>query len=137
MTSPGLTAFPLADETASVTLNGSGNGQVSITPGQPARGGGVGSGRNSGLSWSVTAVAVSVATNVSEASCSVYVSYGIQAATQNEFQGQTATGSTGDTDTVTATLRPGDWITAVWSGGDPGSLATMRVYGTVTPPGVA
>jgi hypothetical protein len=134
--------FQLTDETVSVTLNGSGNGQAVITPGAPSPGGGVGVGRNSGLTWDVIGVAVSVAplaghsAPVNQAQCSVYLSYGIQSATPNDFQGQTATGSTGDTDTLTATLKPGDWITAVWSGGDAGAIATLRVLGTVNPPGV-
>lgn len=135
MTTP-ISPYPITDS-VSVILDGSGDGTARITPGQPAQGGGVGAGRNSGLTWNVTGVAVSVSTNVSEASCSVYLSYGIQSASQNDFQGTTITGSTGDTDTVTAQLRPGDWLTAVWSGGDAGSVATMRVIGTVNPPGVS
>ena len=131
-----LQPYQLTDETASVILDGSGNGQVSITPGAPSKGGGVGVGRNSGLTWDVTGVAVSVTTQVKESQCSVYLSYGILDASSASFQGQTATGSTGDTDTLTATIRPGDWITAKWTGGDAGAVATMRILGTVNPPGV-
>ena len=108
-----------------------------ISPGQPgAPGSGVGASRNSGLTWNLSGVAVSVATNNAEASCSVYVSYGIQSATPAELQGTTQMGSTGDTCTCTATLKPGDWITVVWTGGDPGAVATARIFGSVTPPGV-
>ena len=130
-----IASYQLTDETATVTLDGSGNGQVSITPGAPSPGGGVGVGRNSGLTWDVVGVAVSVATSENQAQCSVYLSYGILDYSSASFQGQTATGSTGDTDTLTATIRPGDWITAVWTGGDPGAVATMRILGTVNPPG--
>jgi hypothetical protein len=132
---PGVQPYQLTDETATVTLDGSGNGAVSITPGAPSPGGGVGVGRNSGLTWDVVGVAVSVSTNAKESQCAVYLSYGIMDASHASFQGQTATGSTGDTDTLTATIKPGDWITAKWTGGDPGAIATMRVLGTVNPPG--
>ena len=125
------------NENASVTLDGSGNGTARISPGQPgAPGSGVGAGRNSGLTWDLAGVAVSVATNVSESEAACYISYGIQSNGPQDFQGQTQQGSTGDTCTVTASLRPGDWVTVKWTGGDPGEIATMRVFGTVNPPGV-
>jgi hypothetical protein len=126
--------YPL-NENATVILNGSGNGTARISPGQPgAPGSGVGAGRNSGLLWNVSGIGVSVATNVKEAQASAYISYGIQSAGPDDFQGQTQTGSTGDTCTVNATLRPGDWVSVTWAGGDAGAVATMRVFGTVTPP---
>jgi hypothetical protein len=124
------------DESVTTVLNGSGNGTAIISPGQPAApGSGVGAARYSGLAWEVAAVAVSVATNVAEAQASVYVSRGILASGAANFQGQTAQGSTGDTCSLSATLIPGDWITVTWTGGDAGSLATMRVTGSVTAPG--
>jgi hypothetical protein len=138
----GPTSYQLADETVSITLNGSGNGPARISPGQPSPGGGVGASRNSGLTWTVTGVAVSVqplpghTVPVNEAQASAYISMGIQANGPNEFQGQTAQGSTGDTCTLAQTLRPGDWITVIWTGGDAGAIATMRVIGTVNPPGM-
>lgn len=133
MTSP--SAYNL-DEYATVTLNGSGGGTARISPGQAgAPGSGVGAGRNSGLLWNVDAVSVNVATAVAQAQASLYVSYGIQSNGPNDFQGQTPTGSTGDTCTLGVTVRPGDWITVIWTGGDPGAIATMKLFGTVTPPG--
>jgi hypothetical protein len=128
--------FPIPDF-ATVILNGSGNGTARISPGQAGSpGSGVGAGRNSGLTWSVTGVAVKVATNVKEASADAYVSYGIQSTGQEAFRGQTQTGSTGDTCTMNETLRPGDWITVTWANGDAGAIATMTVFGTVNPPGL-
>lgn len=122
--------------TGAITGQG-GNGIARISPGLPgAPGSGVGASRNSGLTWNLAGVAVSAATNQAEASCSVYVSYGIQSATAADLQGTTQMGSTGDTCTCTATLKPGDWITVVWTGGDPGAVATARIFGSVTPPGV-
>lgn len=126
------------NESFTVTLNGSGNGTARISPGQPAApGSGVGASRNSGLLWNLSGIAVSVATNVAEAQAQAYISYGIQSNGPGDLQGQTQEGSTGDTCTVTATLRPGDWVTVSWTGGDAGQVATARVFGTVTPPGVA
>jgi len=129
--------YPL-NEQVTITLNGSGNGTARISPGQPgAPGSGVGAGRNSGLTWTLQGVAVSVSAPVTaDAACSCYISYGVQSSGPQDLQGTSQTGSTGDTCTVTASLRPGDWITCIWTGGDPGHYATMRVFGSVTPPGV-
>lgn len=125
------------NESVSIKLDGSGNGSARISPGQAGSpGSGVGASRNSGLLWSLAGVAVSVLTNTNEAQASCYISYGIQSAGASDFQGTTLSGSTGDTCTVTATLRPGDWITVTWQGGDPNATATMRVFGSVTPPGL-
>jgi hypothetical protein len=123
-------------ENASVVLDGSGNGTARISPGQAGSPGcGVGASRYSGLTWDVTGVYVSVATNAAEANATCYVSYGIQSVNPADGQGTTITGSTGDTCSLSATLRPGDWVTVKWTGRDAGALATMRVFGTVNPPG--
>src|ERR1700691_1726944 len=117
-----IPAYPL-EASATVVLNSSGNGTAKITPGQPDPGGGVGVGRNSGLTWDISAVAVNVAplpgnsVPVNQAQCSAYLSYGIQSAGPADFQSSASTGSTGATDSLSATIRPGDWITAVWTGG--------------------
>jgi hypothetical protein len=137
MTNPSPAPYQLDGVVATVKLNGSGNGTAKITPGAAgAPGSGVGAGRQSGLSWDIIGVAVQVATNVLEATANCYISYGIQSAGQADFVGQTQTGSTGDTGSFTAHLLPGDWITVVWTGGDANALATMRILGTVNPPGV-
>lgn len=132
-----LSPFPI-NESVSVVLDGGGNGTARITPGQVARGrsGGVGAGRNSGLSWDLTAVNVSVSTFTNDASAVAYISYGIQSSSQADAVAQTASGSSGDTATLTAHLIPGDWLTVVWTGGDVGAVATMRLTGSVNPPGV-
>lgn len=128
--------FPL-NESVSIKLNGSGNGTARISPGQPgAPGSGVGASRYSGLEWNLQGVAVSAGFTAAQAQASCFISYGVQSAGPQDLQGQTQTGSTGDTCTVTATLRPGDWVTVSWTGGDANAVATMRVFGTVTPPGV-
>jgi hypothetical protein len=130
-----VASYPL-NESVSVTLDGGGNGRARISPGQAgAPGSGVGAGRNSGLSWDLQGVYVSVASNTLEAEATCYVSYGVQSNGPADGQGTTIQGSTGDTCSITASLRPGDWVTIVWAGGDIGAVATMRVFGTVNPPG--
>jgi hypothetical protein len=137
MTTPvTLQPYQITDS-VSVVLNGSGDGTASITPGQPATGGGVGAARSSGLTWSLSGCYVSVTTNTKEAAAVTYITYGIQSFGHQDAVGDTITGSTGDTGSFTATLRPGDWITTVWTGGDAGSVATMKILGTVNPPGVS
>lgn len=139
MTTPAFTpdAYPIPDQ-AQVKLDGSGNGTAVITPGQAgAPGSGVGAARNSGLLWNVTGVSVSASSSASDAKASVFISYGILSSTQADFLGQTATGSSGDTCSVNVSLKPGDWITVKWTGGTPGAIATMRVTGTITPPGMS
>jgi hypothetical protein len=126
-------------EAVTVKLDGSGNGTVRWTPGlRPtgANAGGASPGRNSGYQVAMTSVAVSVVTNTAEATAKTYISYGIQSNSAYEFIGQTQLGSTGDTCSITATLRPGDWITTVWAGGDANAIATMTIQGSATPPGV-
>src|SRR6266568_4621969 len=113
-------------ENVQVRLDGSGNGQVKLSP--------YGA-RNGGLSWGVDAVAVSVETQVLEALCSVYVSYGVIQADPTTLVGTTVTGSTGDTCGVGQDIRPGDWVLVKWFGGDAGKIATARITGTVYPPG--
>jgi len=106
--------YPLNQQTT-VLLNASGNGIASCGP-QVVR-----------QHWQPTAAAVSVATNVSEAQCSVYYGTTVGSGT---FLGQTAKGSTGDTCGIAGIdLPPGAQIWAEWKGGDPGSTATMVVQG--------
>jgi hypothetical protein len=104
------------DTSASCVLDENGNGTASAGPGLP------------GVSWdSGAGVAVSVTTNANEALCSVYL--GIAPA-PGSLQGTTSTGSTGDSTTTTKKVWPGQSLIAVWTGGDPGSVATMAISGT-------
>ena len=112
--------FPL-NESASVKLDGSGNGTVKISP------------SSAKLHWFPTVASVKVSTNVAEAQCRIYVG---PSATDPNFVDGTLNGSTGDsTDRVSgyevnATRDPAIW--AVWTGGDPGAQATMNLSGTAT-----
>lgn len=125
MTSTSETITADLNENAQVILDGSGNGLARISPHGT---------RYSGYTWQPINLYVSVSTNVSEAQATAYVSYGIQSSTPNDAIGQTATGSSGDTCGMTQNLKPGDWITVKWNGGDPGAVATMRVTGQATLP---
>jgi hypothetical protein len=143
MSSPAI-PYPLVGEQAIVTLDGSGNGTARWSPGAAGSpGSGVGAPRNSGYTVTVIGVAVSVAPApgnpaiVNESLCSVFLSWGIQSATASDFVGQTFTGSHGDTCGISQTVKPQDWITAKWTGGDAGAIATMRILGTANPPGTA
>ena len=102
---------------ATITLDGSGNGTAKVGP-LTAR-----------ENWQPQIASVSVATNAAEAACKVYVG---PAATAAYFLDGTLSGSTGDsTDRVSAAPCPhGYWVWAVWAGGDPGAVATLRVTGT-------
>lgn len=110
------------DEQVTITLNGSGNGTASITPPGP----------RTAPRWDIQNVYVSAATNVLEAQATIYVSRGIKSTTVFDSRGQTATGSSGDTYAVGFTLRPGDWLTAVWTGGDANAKATMTIKGSIS-----
>ena len=100
---------------AYTTLDGNGNGTAEIGP------------LSSGEIWENLTVAVKVATNANEATCSVYAG---AAATPGYFAGATTWGSTGDSTTNLGTVRVGGSVFAVWEGGDPGAKATMTVTGT-------
>jgi hypothetical protein len=80
--------------------------------------------------WQPSAAVVSVATQTKQAQCSVYVGTSVQDGT---LQGTTATGSSGDTCGFAGLdIQPGNRIWAVWTGGDPGSTATLVANGTRT-----
>lgn len=100
---------------AYVTLDGNGNGTAYTGPLSP------------GEVWSGLTVSVSVATNVNEATCSIY---GGAAATPGYFADATTWGSTGDSTTNVGTIRVGGNVFAVWTGGDPGARATVTITGT-------
>jgi hypothetical protein len=104
-------------ESIPVTLDGSGNGTAQLGP------------QGKGEVWHPANAHVSVSTNIDEAQCRVYVG---DQPTANNFRDGTLSGSTGDsTDRVGADeVRLGRFVWAVWSGGDPGSTATLNVTGS-------
>lgn len=103
-------------ENASVTLNGSGAGTARVGP------------LSAREIWYPDSVSVSTnqTTIVSDAQCQIFV--GDQAIQQN-FRGSTFTGSSGDSETLTGTVKTGQYVWAVWTQGDAGALATVVVIG--------
>lgn len=107
----------LAGVFGQVTLNASGNGTAKVGP------------LTEREVWSPTMAYVGVTTNVKEALCSIYVGHDTSAPYQVDT---TYTGSSGDSTGRVAgkTLRQGNFIWAVWTGGDVGATATLTVNGT-------
>lgn len=106
------------NESRYVVLDGSGNGTVGLGP------------ISARETWSPSNVHVqtNVRPVVNEATCVIYVG---STATANNFRDSTFSGSSGDSsDRVSAdTVRCGDKVWAVWSGGDAGAQATLAVTG--------
>lgn len=103
---------------ANITLDGSGNGIASIGP-VVAR-----------EHWQILSAAVKVATHNLESRCSVFVGTTAQSGT---FFGTSFTGSSGDTFSLgNIDIQSGMQVFAQWTGGDPGALATLTLFGTYT-----
>lgn len=116
MTSVGPAPFPGGAQYASTTLDASGNGTAQVGPARVRE------------HWQVQAVGVAVETQAAQATCSVYIGTAVGA---TSFVGNTTTGSSGDTCGCGGIdIQPGQFIFAVWEGGDPGSVATATVFGT-------
>lgn len=110
------------NEAASVTLDGSGNGTLKMTP------------FGGGATWQPTLAAVKASSHVLEAQCRIYVG---PSPVDQYFVAGTLSGSTGDsTDQVGgySVDTHGSALWAVWTGGDAGAQATMSVNGTETIP---
>lgn len=109
---------PLPQAFANVTLDGSGNGVAQLGPTRVRE------------HWQPKFASVKVATNVNEATCTVYYGNTISSAT---FVDASITGSTGDICGFgDVDLQPGMFVFAQWIGGDPGAIATVAVQGTYT-----
>lgn len=106
---------------ASVTLDGSGNGTVQLGPSIP------------GVSWTPATVAITV----NPVSATVVSQFGLYNGNlqPGNFIGGTYTGDSNSTDVSAVTLHPGNVLTGVWSGGNPGATATMTITGTQSIPG--
>lgn len=107
---------PTTGATYSATITaGGGTGTAQLGPSFPRE------------SWRVSVASVSVATGTLEAQCKI---------SQGAYAGQTfidgtTWGSTGDsTSNFSAPVYVGSQVFAVWTGGDPGALATLTLTGT-------
>lgn len=111
--------------TASVKLDANGNGTAQIGPSHTRE------------VWRPTLVSVNAneaaGTITDEASCKVYC--GSVIASFSYVDG-TLSGSTGDSTASVAgqALYPGQYVSAVWAGGDPGAQVSMNITGTRTVP---
>jgi hypothetical protein len=103
-------------QSAGVQLDASGNGIASLGP------------LSAREKWQPTNVSVSVASNAKEAQCQIYVG---DIVAQQYSLGLTFTGSSGDAFTgLSATVKCGQKLWAVWSGGDANANAVVQVTGT-------
>jgi hypothetical protein len=113
------TTANLRPATATVVLDGSGNGTAKIGP------------LNAREVWSPANVHVSanIGSVTNEAACIVYLG---PSATAPYFRDGTLSGSSGDvTDACNAdVVNVGDFIWASWVGGDAGVTATLTVTGS-------
>lgn len=107
-----------------VKLDGSGNGTVRIGPSVR------------GQVWTLTVAAVVTSTagvpTAAVPQCTVFI--GAQPTNDNLIDG-TFTGSLNATGAVAGhPITAGNYIYAVWSGGDPNSTATLSIFGTYSEP---
>ena len=109
-------SLPL-NENVQIAMNASGNATLTIGP------------QNVYQVWQISGISVSTSTANSVASCSVYQGSG----PNGQFLGGTYNASQ-NSGSFGITLYPGQTICAVFTGGDPGSVATMAVIGTVNVP---
>ena len=114
-----MTRVTLA-QSAVVTLNASGNGTAQLGP------------INAREHWYPQAVAVKTnqapSSIVKEAQCKVYLG---PDASDPYFRGGTLSGSTGDStgDVTGSVLDAGEYVWAVWTGGDAGAQGRVAVSG--------
>lgn len=113
-----MRSFPLIAGN-SVTLNGSGNGTVSIGP------------TNAFQTWKPSNAACSVSSNSNEP---VFVLYNGPSTDPATRIGGSYTGSNDNTDLSDIVLYPGTVLTGQWIGGDPGATATLSLTGTIEVP---
>jgi hypothetical protein len=109
-------SVPLND-TVTVVLDGSGSGTAKVGP------------ISAREVWRPAMAHVSVSTNTTEATCSVFVG---DAAIAANLRDATFKGSSGNaTARVNADIvKVGSYVWAQWTGGDPGATGTLNVTGT-------
>ncbi len=112
------TVVPLR-QYAQVVLNGSGAGTAKVGP------------LSARETWSPTSASIQCSTTVNEATCNVYAG---STATQPDYVDASFAGSSGDSTSRVSgtTIYCGQYVWAVWTGGDPGATATLTVTGSRT-----
>ncbi len=110
-----MPTLPLS-EAAFVTLDASGNGTARIGPAAH------------GVTWKPTVVAVRTSTSTLSPQCRIYAGDRV---TDGNFIDGTFTGQQNSTDAIAGqVLLLGQYVFAVWVGGDIGAQATLTVTGT-------
>jgi hypothetical protein len=104
------------NESVPIVLDGSGNGMARLGP------------VSHGEAWNPATTSVKVSTNTLEAQCRIYQG---DSPTDRNFIDGTLSGSTGDsTDRAEGPIRMPNAVFAVWTGGDAGATATLRIIGS-------
>lgn len=102
------------DDAASGTLDDNGDALIRIGPPHP------------GVMWTVTTAAVSTNSNERIPNCRLYR----DAVNESHFLGGTVNGSQDSTE-LNEVLHHGNALYAHFTGGDPGRIATLSVFGTM------
>jgi hypothetical protein len=106
---------------ASVVLSGAGAGQVQLGP------------VLAGVTWSPSSVAVKVTPTSLTVVSQFYLYFG--AAADANFIGGSYTGDVNSSGITVPDMHPGQVLTGVWAGGNPGATATLTITGTQNIPG--
>lgn len=103
------------DESTQIVLDASGNGAVTIGPSYSYQ------------IWKPTQINVLVSSNQKEP---VFKYYRGSSIGLTNYLGGTYTGSNDQSDISGQILQPGEVFLCVWTGGDPGALASVGLNGT-------
>lgn len=110
-----VTGVPLTGGQAQATVNGAGNATVAVSP------------QGQGTTWYPSSAIVSTSLGAADAST---VALYIGSISVGNLQGGQSYAGGGDTIGISqASMQPGDRLIAVWSGGTPGSTASLNVIG--------
>jgi hypothetical protein len=110
-----MSTLPL-NEFVSITLDGAGAGTARIGP------------NAHGVIWRPTVVSVRVSTQTKSPTCLIYAG---SSATADNFVDGTYTGAQNSSSNIEGqVLLLGNYVWAVWAGGDAGAQATLTVTGS-------
>ena len=112
-----MTTVDVWPDTVQVKLDGTGAGTARLGPTGHAQ------------NWTVSSVSVRTAQAVSTGVCQCTM-YAGDSPTSDNFKDATVSGDTGDIFDTAISLRLGQYIFAVWSGGVANDLATLTITGT-------
>jgi hypothetical protein len=111
-----MPSYPISP-TNSVQLNGSGAGQVGLTP-------------PSGVTWQLSLATVSIPNPVNIPQAFLYLG---SSSGPLQLIDSTYAGAAASTSKIAATpISHGMYVWAVWSGADPNTTATLQLFGTAS-----